>query len=113
VFFGQTHSQAGLEPPLPIQISTCAGASPRNDRSTLVVYDPKGKEALYVRYINISTIAVRGRFFCADLSVFVLPNGDLMMYRRGEFKGVYKNNCIGMIGTPGGITFDLNGVSGF
>src|ERR1039458_3442894 len=30
VFFGQTHSQAGLEPPLPIQISTWAGASPSN-----------------------------------------------------------------------------------
>src|ERR1019366_6956010 len=28
VLFGQTHSQAGREPPLPIQISTWAGASP-------------------------------------------------------------------------------------
>jgi hypothetical protein len=40
VFFGQTHSQAGLEPPLPIQISTRAGASPGQCLSKISNFNP-------------------------------------------------------------------------
>jgi hypothetical protein len=36
----------------------------RPDRSTLIVYDEQGQEALWVRYLNPTTVQIRGVFTC-------------------------------------------------
>jgi hypothetical protein len=40
---------------------------PRPDKSTLVVFDEQGNEALYVRYLNRKTIEIRGYMFLGGL----------------------------------------------
>jgi hypothetical protein len=77
-----------------------------DDRSTIAVYDKKGNEAFYTRFINPRTVVIRGVFSCGSTRVqLIIKNDNIFETQRDN---TLKDNCIG--GMPAGIWADDRGV---
>ena len=84
------------------------------DRSTIVVFDSKGAESLYLHYLNPNTIRVRGRLACDDGTAAVITDDDLSasskppsggfimdgIHFRGTCKGNFTGGRAGLVIEP-------------
>ena len=73
----------------------------RPDRHTLVVYDLQGDEALYIRYVNPTTVKLRGHFAYPGYMPVIIDDASTLIGDR-----FYENTCMGGA-APGGAIISI------
>ena len=62
------------EPSMPLQLRAL-----RPDRSTFMLLDRFDKEVLYVRYLNLHAVRIRGRFLCGEQPQAIVHDDTILM----------------------------------